>query len=147
MICYIAIQEIVESGFRRNPVKRAHGKVIVFAKVNCKLSLEVVERVEGMCCVKVLIVLTVRAFHFAVMARGERSYQLMCNLSLFESALKERKIVGHRAAETFGKLKAVVGLNAFDGKAKLLKVIEHMNKKLRGGIGTVLFKGFKITVS
>ena len=81
------------------------------------------------------------------MTRCERSDQLMRDLSLFERALKEKKIVGRRTAETFGELKTVVGLNAFDGKAEPLKVIEHMNQKLRRGVGTVLFKGFKVTVS
>ena len=100
-----------------------------------------------MSCVKVLIILAMRAFHFAVMAWGERSDQLMLNLSLFERALKERKIVRRRAAETFGELKPVVGLDTFDGKAETLKVIEHMNEKLRGGIGAVLLKSFKIPIA
>ncbi len=62
MICYRTIQEIVGRGFRRYPVKRAHGKVIVFAKVNGKPSLKVVERAERMCRVKILIVLAVRLY-------------------------------------------------------------------------------------
>ena len=81
------------------------------------------------------------------MTRCERSDQLMCDLSLFERALKERKIIGRRTAEAFGELKTVVGLNALDGKSKLLKVIEHMNQKLRRGVSTVLLKSFKVTVS
>ena len=100
-----------------------------------------------MSCVKVLIILAVRAFHFAVMACGERSDQLMHDLSLFERALKERKIVGRRTAEAFGELKPVVGLDTFDGKAEPFKVIEHMNEKLRGGVGTVLLKSFKIPIA
>ena len=71
----------------------------------------------------------------------------MRDLSHFERALKERKIVGCRAAEAFGELKTVVGLNALDGKAEPLKVLEHMNEKLRGGIGAVLLKSFKIPIA
>ena len=71
----------------------------------------------------------------------------MRDLSLFERALKERKIVRCRTAEAFGELKTVVGLNAFDGKAEPLKVIEHMNQKLRRGVGTVLLKSFKIPIA
>ena len=59
MICYIVLQKIIESGFRRDPVKRTHGKVIVFPKVNGELFFEVVERVERMSCVKILIILAV----------------------------------------------------------------------------------------
>ena len=59
LICYTMLQKIIESSLGRDPVKRAHGKVIVFAKVNGKLVFEIVERVECMRCVKVLIILTV----------------------------------------------------------------------------------------
>ena len=59
MICYTEAQKIIESSLRREPVKRAHGKVIVFAKMDGKLSFEVVEGVERMSCVKVLIILAV----------------------------------------------------------------------------------------
>lgn len=68
------------------------------------------------------------------------------NLSLFERALKERKIAGRGAAEAFGKLKSVVGLDAFHGKAELFEVIEHMDEELRRGIGAVFFKSFEITI-
>ena len=43
MICYTEAQKIIESSLRRIPVKRVHGKVVVFAKVNGKLSFEIVE--------------------------------------------------------------------------------------------------------
>lgn len=93
MICYIVLQKIIESGFRWNPVKRTHGKVIVFPKVNGELFFEVVEWVERMSCVKILIILAGWALNFAVVTRCERSDQLMHDLSLFERALKERKIM------------------------------------------------------
>ena len=43
MICYTEAQKIIESSFGRIPVKRAHGKVIVIAKMNRKLRLKVAE--------------------------------------------------------------------------------------------------------
>ena len=43
MICYTEAQKIIESSLRRIPVKRAHGKVIVIAKMNGKLRLKVAE--------------------------------------------------------------------------------------------------------
>lgn len=42
MICYTEVSEIMESSLGREPGKMAHGKVIVFVKVNGKLSFEVV---------------------------------------------------------------------------------------------------------
>ena len=147
MISYTEIQKNKESSFRRDPIKWAHRKVIVIAKVNSKLCFEVLKRVIFVSSIKVFIILAVGTFRFAVMARSERTNQLVGNISLFERALKERKIVGRRTAEAFGELKTVVGLNALDGKAELLKVIEHMNQKLCRGVGTVLLKSFKVTVS
>ena len=43
MICYTEAQKIIESSFGRISVKRAHGKVIVIAKMNRKLRLKVAE--------------------------------------------------------------------------------------------------------
>ena len=43
MICYTEAQKFIESSLRRIPVKRVHGKVVVFAKVNGKLRLKVAE--------------------------------------------------------------------------------------------------------
>ena len=62
MICYTKAQKNIESSLRRDPVKRAHGKVIVFTKMDGKLSFEVVEGVKRMSCVKVLIILDCNTF-------------------------------------------------------------------------------------
>ena len=43
MICYTEAQKFIESSLRRIPVKRVHGKVIVFTKMNGKLRLKVAE--------------------------------------------------------------------------------------------------------
>ena len=80
------------------------------------------------------------------MAGSERTDQLVFNLSLFERAIKEKKIVGCRAIKALRELKTVISLNALNGKAEPFKVFKHMNEKLRRGIGAVLFKGFKITI-
>ena len=114
--------------------------------MNSKLCFEVSKRVKFVCSIEVFIIFTVRTLHFAVMSRGERSDQLVGNLSLFERALKERKIAGRGAAEALGKLKSVVGLYAFHGKAEPFEVIEHMDQELRRGISAVFFKSFKITI-
>ena len=60
--------------------------------------------------------------HFAVMARSERTNQLVGNLSLFERALKERKIVVCRSAKAFSELKTVVSLNALYGNAEWINI-------------------------
>ena len=100
MICYTETQKIQERVFGRNPIKRTHGKVIVFAKVNSKLCFEVGKRVKFVCGVEVFVIFAVRTLYFTVMARGEWSDQLVGNLSLFERALKERKIA-HKLIRPF----------------------------------------------
>ena len=43
MISYTEMQKIKESSFRRDPIKWAHRKVIVIAKMNSKLCFEVLK--------------------------------------------------------------------------------------------------------
>ena len=43
MISYTGIQKNKESSFRREPVKRTHGKIVIFAKMNGKLHFEVIK--------------------------------------------------------------------------------------------------------
>ena len=62
MICYTKTQEIIKSSLRRYSVKRAHRKVIVFAKMDGKLSFEVIEGAKRMSYVKVLIILDCNTF-------------------------------------------------------------------------------------
>ena len=131
MISYTEEEKINESIFRRDPVKRTHRKIVVFAKMDSKLGLEIVKRVELVSSVKVFVVFAVRTLYFTVMARSEGTNQFVCNLSLFERALKERKIIRRGAAEALGKFKSVVGLNAIYGKAEFFEVIQHMDQELR----------------
>ena len=48
MIRYTKSNKIMENFFRRLPVKRAHGKRIVFSGMNSKLGFEILERVKRM---------------------------------------------------------------------------------------------------
>ena len=91
--------------------------------MNSKLRFEVLKRVKFVRGIKVFIVLTMWRFDFTVMVGRERTDQLVFNLSLFERALKERKIVGRRADKAFRELKTVVrfgwwcGLRDFSRRA------------------------------
>ena len=147
MICYTETQKIKESRFRRIPVKRPHREVVVFTEMNSKLSLEIIKRIKGMGSVEVFVILTVRAFYLTVMAWSERTDQLMFNLKLLKRTLKECKIAWYRAGEALGEFKAVVGLNTFDRETALSEVFQHIKQKLSGGIGTILLKSLKITIT
>ena len=49
-------------------MKRSHGKVVGTAVMYGKLFCEVIQREEGMGVIKLFLVFSVAAFHFAVMA-------------------------------------------------------------------------------
>ena len=59
MISYTEIEKIKEGSFGRDPVKRAHRKMVVFTKMNGKLRFEILKRVKFVRSIKVFIVLTV----------------------------------------------------------------------------------------
>ena len=59
MISYTEIEKIKEGSFWRDPVKRAHRKIVVFTKMNGKLRFEILKRVKFVRSIKVFIVLTV----------------------------------------------------------------------------------------
>ena len=56
-------------------------------------------------------------FHFAVVPWGVRTNKFVLDTTLFERTLKQCEIVGFGTTETFGELKAVVGLNALHRNA------------------------------
>ena len=105
----------MENGFRGEPIKRKHRKVIVTAVMHRKLSFEIVKRIEFVSRIKVFVVFAMGTFDLAVVPRCKRTNQLVVNATLFEGALKQ---CGAAAAEAVGKLKAVVGLNAFNLERK-----------------------------
>ena len=87
MICYTKTQEIIESSLRRYSVKRAHGKVIAFKKMDGKLSFEVIEGVKRMSCVKVLIILDCNTFDSQLLL-----FFSWCNTSIVILQLIEAKL-------------------------------------------------------
>ena len=69
--------------------------------------------------VEILIVLAVRTFDLAVVTRSKWTNELVLDLSVFERALKERKVSGLGSAEALCEFKTVVGLNALYFYAEL----------------------------
>ena len=89
MICYTETQKIQERVFGRNPIKRTHGKVIVFAKVNSKLCFEVGKRVKFVCGVEVFVIFAMGTLYLTVVSGSVRFYQLVLYATLFEARLKQ----------------------------------------------------------
>ena len=71
------------------PVKRTHGKVIIFSAVNSKLLFKVVEREEFMSGIKILVIFSMRTFDFAVMSGSVGTNKFVPYATLFEASLKQ----------------------------------------------------------
>ena len=91
--------------------------------------------------IKVLVVLAVAAFDLAVVPGRKRPDLLVADAELSQSLLKHGKGLLLAVPHLIGKLKAIIGLDTFDGKGKLF---HDMLQKLCGGVGTVLLKSLQI---
>ena len=65
--------------------------------------------------IKLFIVLAVRTLHFTVMSRRKRLDQFVPNAKLGKSVLKERLFGAFLGIQPVCELRAVVGLDAFNG--------------------------------
>lgn len=138
------IREREKNLFRRMPVKRAHGEIVVFMLMNSQLFLEILERIKLMTGIKVLVVLAMTALNLTIMSRCERSDFLMPDAEFSQGFFKEGEGLLFAVSHPIGKLKTVVGLNTLD---RIGELFYHMLEKLCGGVGTVLLKGLQIPES
>ena len=90
--------------------------------------------------IKVFVVFAVASLHLAIMARRVRTNELMPDATLFERTLKQREIIGLRAAKTLGELKAIVRLDALRFNALFDKMLDDVQCKLCRAVGAVLLK-------
>ena len=94
--------------------------------------------------IKVLVVLAVTAFHFAVVSWCERSDLLVTDTELCQRFLEEGKGLLIAVAHLIGKFKAIIRLDTLNG---IWEFLDDMLEKLRGGIGAVLLKSLQIPKS
>ena len=143
-ICYTDRGKIPQYLIRSLPAKGTHGKVVVIpAVIAFQLGVEVRKRIKRVCGIKALIVFTVTSFHFAIVPGCKRFDQFVPDPVLLKMNLKKGGAVRTAVRpKTFGKFLPVVSLDTFDGEGKGSDQVFH---KLRGGIGTVLLKGFHET--
>ena len=76
-----------------------------------QLSIEIGKRVEAM------LILTVAALYLAIVTGRIGTNQLVLNVKLCSGLLKERDQFTVGLSKAVGKLKSVVSLDTFDGKA------------------------------
>ena len=83
------IREREKDLFRREPIERTHGKIVVFSAVNSKLLFKVIKRVECVGSIEVFVIFAVRALNLAVVPRRVWLDELVPYPTLFEARLKQ----------------------------------------------------------
>jgi len=72
-----------EDLFRRKPIERTHGKIVIVSIPNSKLFLEVFKGEELVVSIEILVILTVAAFDLSVVPWRVRLNKLVPDAELF----------------------------------------------------------------
>ena len=96
---------------RREPVKRTHGKVIVFSAVNSELLFKVVKRIKSVSGIKIFVIFSVAALDLAVVPRRVWLDQLVTYPTLFEVRLEQCGDWIIALAESLREFTAVIRLH------------------------------------
>ena len=105
--------------------------------MHSELSIEVGKRVEAMGVVEATLILTVAALYFAIVTGRIGTNQLVPNAQLCSGFLKERDQFTVGLSKAVGKLKSVVSLDTFDGKAVPFEESICFLQKVRRGVGAL----------
>lgn len=105
--------------------------------MHSELSIEVGKRVETMGVVEATLILTVAALYLAIVTGRIGTNQLVPNAQLCSSLLKERDQFTVGLSKAVGKLKPVVSLDTFDGKAVPFEESICFLQKVRRGVGAL----------
>ena len=127
----------------REPVQWSHGEAVAAILVGSELPTKIDEREEGMGVVETLLILTVAAFHLAVVSWGIRSNQLVTNAFACKRSFEQRRDIALAVGKPVGKLKTVVCLNTLDLDPTPLIPKDGSLYKIGRGIGTLLRVGTK----
>ncbi len=85
------IRERKKDVFRRVPVERSHGEVVILALSDSELFFKIRKVKELMTGVEFFIILSVAAFYFAVMSGRVDSNAFMTDAELCQSFLKQSR--------------------------------------------------------
>ena len=116
----LQISERKKGIFRRLPVERSHGKIIVLPLTDSELLCEVFEGIEGVASIELFVVLAVTALNLSIVSGGERPDFFVPDAKLRQSLLKERQRFLLAVSHFVCKFKSVVRLDAFNRIWKLL---------------------------
>ena len=106
--------------FGRFPVERAQGEIVVLALPDSELSREVGKREELVRSIEILIIFSMTALHFTVVAGRVRTDEFVLDAEFGKGFLKESRAVGFGTVQPVGELRTVIGLDALNGIGKFL---------------------------
>ena len=109
--------------FWRAPVKGSHREIVVLSLPLCKLSLEILKRIEGMRRIKLLVVLAVAALYFSIVSGGKWLNKFVLDSQVIKGFLKQSLLPGAVRIKTIGKFKSVVSLDTLNGIRKCLDYV------------------------
>lgn len=136
---HVGLSNILDSEFvRRKPTKRSHGEVVGAAVVDSELHCKVIQGEKAAAGVKALLVLTVAALHFTVVARRIRPDELVADTQVGGGGLKQSGEIPLAVGETIGKFKAIIRLDTFHADSTARIPLEQLFQKIRRGIGGLL---------
>ena len=113
--------------------------------MHSQLSIEVGKRVEAMGIVEATLILTVAALYLAIVTGRIGTNQLVLNAQLCSGLLKERDQFTVGLSKAVGKLKSVVSLDTFDGKAVPFEESICFLQKVCRGVGALLFVSSQVS--
>ena len=120
------IWERKKDSFRRLPVEWSHREIVVLSLADGQLLYEAIERIKLMRCIKLFVILSMTAFHLAVMSGRERPNLLVLYSQLSQCLLKECLCLSFAIAHLVGELKSIIRLDAHYG---IWEMFNHMYRK------------------
>ena len=100
-----------------------------------KLFCEIIQRIKAVAGIKTLLILAMAALYLTVMSRRIGANQFMPDAQLSGGKLKQSGQIPSAGAETIGKFKAIVRLDAFHPDTSASVPLEQLFQKVGGGIG------------
>ena len=104
-----------------------------------KLFGKVIQRKEGVCIVETLLILSVAAFHFAIVSWRVRTDQFVSDPQGLRGGFKESREILFAVREAVGELKSIIRLNTLHLDASASIPLYQATQEVGGGVSRLLW--------
>ena len=139
------IEEGIELFTRGKPAKGTHRAVVGAILVHSELCTKIGEGGEAVCIIKAPLVFPVTALYLAVMSWSIGPDELVPDTKLFSCKFKSGWDIPFTVGEAVGKLKAVIGLDAFYRHTAPFEPYNGLLQEVSRGICTLFRISTEIT--